>query len=159
MLGVQLPNFVDQYVKRVDAHLKEVQANFADYQRIADRLHHGSVERLILQHENSPDPTFRSEAEPIRKIHARKLRFEAEKTALAGSFWSRAAHVVFKGDHEILDETYANYSFNLPLNANAVVCGLGLGAIAGFSLEMLLLMIRKLARSYKKSRAKQLTDA
>ena len=67
MFGVQIPNFVDQYEKRIDAHYIEVNENFKGFQEIADRFHNGNIESLIKKHEASNDLTFKAESEPLRK--------------------------------------------------------------------------------------------
>jgi hypothetical protein len=151
MLGVQLPNFVDQYEKRVDAHLKEVQVNFSEYQQIAKRYHNGSIEALVKEHENSNVASFRSEAVSIRNIHQRKLHFEAEQKALAGAFWTQALHVIFRSDSEILNETFKNYSVNIPLNTAAIVSGLTLGLVSGLLLELLLYLFRLIMKKGRKT--------
>ncbi|MBW2674963.1 MAG: DUF2937 family protein, partial [Deltaproteobacteria bacterium] len=43
LFGIQIPNFVDQYEKRLDAHFIEVENNLRGYQEIADRYYDGSV--------------------------------------------------------------------------------------------------------------------
>ena len=136
MLGVQIPNFVDQYVKRVDAHAKEVSISFADYLSISKKFGNGSIEDLIKKHENSSDPTFRAEAEPLRKHYLRKKHFDAELAALEGSFWSQAFHIMIDSDREIIVDTWENYSANVPLNTQAAICGLAFGLIASLLLEL-----------------------
>jgi hypothetical protein len=137
MLGVQLPNFVDQYVKRMEAHLKEAQIQFDEYRKIAERSPGGSLDTLIKKHEDSLDPTFRAEAEPLRKNVQRKQFYEAEIKALQGSFWSQSWHVLTSADREILKDTYFSYTANVPLNIHAAICGLGFGLIASLFLELL----------------------
>ena len=62
LLGIQIPNFVNQYEMRLDAHLSEVKNNLQGYQDIADRLYDGSITTLISKHEQSDDQTFKQEA-------------------------------------------------------------------------------------------------
>lgn len=157
MLGVQLPNFVDQYVKRIDATQKEITLQHKEYLTIATRHGQGSIDALIKKHEASPDRTFRAEAEPIRKNQARKKRFDLELQALEGSFWSQAMHLLISGDREILRETYNNYSANLPLNTHAAICGLLFGMIASLLLEMFWSLCFRLVRVKPRKRPKKET--
>src|SRR5581483_6371599 len=53
LMGIQIPSFVDQYEKRLDAHLQEVQADLKGYQDIANRDFGGSMEALIRRHKES----------------------------------------------------------------------------------------------------------
>lgn len=126
LLGVQVPNFVDQYEKRVDAHYLEAKEDLSGFQKIADRYHHGSITALIAQHDVSADRTFRAEAGPIRGLYERERRFEKERDALRTSFAAKVLHVALDGDTAVIRETYDNYSANVPLNANAIGCGLTL---------------------------------
>ncbi|MBD3649377.1 MAG: DUF2937 family protein, partial [Pseudomonadales bacterium] len=41
LTGLQVPSFVDQYEKRVDAHLLEVTENLRGFQEIADEYYGG----------------------------------------------------------------------------------------------------------------------
>lgn len=138
MVGAQAPNFVDQYVKRVDAHYLEAEEQFKQYRAIVDLYHRGSVESLIIQHQDSSDPTFKAEAGAIRNSYVRLQRFTEEQKALSGGRWSQMFHMVFSGDREIMRETRANYSANVPLNWEAGICGIILGCIASVVLEILL---------------------
>lgn len=135
MLGVQLPNFVDQYIKRLEAHLKEAQIQFDEFSKIAKLSPGGSMEALIKKHENSLDPTFRAEAEPLRNNLLRKQYYEKEIEAMRGSFWSQSWHVLTSADKEIFKDTYSSYTANVPLNMNAAMSGLVFGLVASLVLE------------------------
>ena len=47
MAGIQGPNFVDQYVKRVDAHYQEVLGNTEQFVDVANRFHNGQLLGVI----------------------------------------------------------------------------------------------------------------
>ena len=47
LFGLQIPNFVDQYQKRIDAHYLEANESFKGFQDIANRFHNGNIEALI----------------------------------------------------------------------------------------------------------------
>jgi len=146
MLGVQIPNFVDQYSKRLDAHAKEVNVSFDEYLKIAKKYGTGSIEALIKKHEGSPDLTFQAEAEPIRQNYMRKKRFDAELKALEAPFLSKAFHILVNSDREILLDTWVNYSANVPLNSLAAICGLAFGLAASLLLELFWSLFWKLFR-------------
>ncbi|UTW45278.1 DUF2937 family protein [bacterium SCSIO 12696] len=142
MLGVQVPNFVDQYVKRVDAHLVEVETNFSKYQEAADEFHDGSIEALIDLYDSENNPSFQWGAEAIRNSHQRLQRFRLERSSLQAGFWQQLKFVALHGDRELISDTQRNYSPNVPLNANAAICGLGAGVLAAMLYELLLLLIK-----------------
>jgi hypothetical protein len=75
LLGLQVPNFVDQYQKRVDAHLREVTVNLQPFQAIADIYLAGYIDKLIALHRGSVDKPFQEEGSALELMVQRKLRF------------------------------------------------------------------------------------
>jgi hypothetical protein len=146
LVGVQVPGFVDQYVKRVSAHQIEAAKNFSGFQDTANRNFGGDVEALIAHHASSGDVTFKEEAQDIRDIYSRLTALTAEMTALRAPLMRQILHIVFNADPAILAETRAAYSYTVPLNPSAIVCGVGIGAILAFSAEILVLGIARLIR-------------
>jgi len=151
MAGIQGPNFVDQYVKRVDAHYQEVLGNAKKFVEVANRYHNGSMESLIDSHKTNADPAFRAEAEPIKVLYERRVHFEAEKQALQGPLWSQALHIIQAKDEELLRETYANYTANVPLNTDAALSGVLAGIVASIMLEIILSFFRLFSRGKKQA--------
>lgn len=152
LLGIQIPNFIDQYEKRLDAHFLEVKNNLRGYQEIADKYHGGSIEALITKHEQSGDPTFKGEAKPIRNIHERYLRFRDQKVSLETGLAGKAAFIVANRDEELINETYVNYSFTIPLNRPAVVSGFLSAAIVVLAIELLRLLSKLLGLGGRSNR-------
>jgi hypothetical protein len=146
LVGVQLPGFVDQYVKRVDAHQSEAAKDFSGFQQTADKYFGGDVQALIAHHAANADSAFKDEATDIRTLYDRLTALNAELAALGGSFPSRLVHVLFRGNPEILAETRAAYSYTVPMTPSAVVCGVGLGACAALLIEAVLVAIMRLLR-------------
>jgi hypothetical protein len=139
LAGVQVPGFVDQYAKRVSAHYIEVTKNFAGFQHTADQYFGGSIDALIAHHEASTDSVFKDEAKPIRAIYARLQSLTVELEAMNRSMLSRIAHVAFQPDKEILNETMAAYSYTVPLNQEAIICGVTAGLLLALAIELLLI--------------------
>jgi hypothetical protein len=146
LLGIQIPSFVDQYEKRLDAHLSEVKNNLQGYQDIADRLYGGSLATLIAKHEQSDDETFKQEARPIANIFNRFQHFNKEQAALATGLAGKIAYLATKGDRELMDETFHDYSFTIPLNESAVVAGFTFMVIVVFIVEILRVTAARLFR-------------
>ncbi|MDO9514475.1 MAG: DUF2937 family protein [Syntrophales bacterium] len=147
LLGIQIPNFVDQYEKRLDAHFVEVENSLRGYQEIADRYYAGSVTALIKKHEESEDRADREEAGPIRNIYERYLRFKNERHFLETGLAGKVAFIVARGDRVLINETYTNYSFTIPLNQSAVLSGALSAAFVLVVMELLLTALSLLFRS------------
>ena len=146
LLGIQIPNFIDQYEKRLDAHLSEVKNNLQGYQDIADRLYGGSIAALIAKHQQSDDEAFKQEARPIANIVQRYEHFSKELAALATGLTGKIAYIATQGDRELIAETYNNYSFAVPLNETAVVAGFIFMGVVVFVIEALRVAIARLFR-------------
>jgi len=151
LLGIQIPSFVDQYEKRLDAHFIEAGNNLRGYQDIADKFFGGSIDSLLDKHERSLDETFKEEARPIRNIFERYRRFAKAKLSLDTGLPGKIVFIVTQGDKELIDETVASYSYTVPLNGAAVACGFMVMAVMVLLMELLRIAVLKLLRmrSYK----------
>lgn len=153
LVGVQLPNAVTQYEHRVAAHLSEVTLNFVGFQKIADQYFDGSVERLILHHQQSSDRVFVAEAEPIRKLWLRLQHLQAEQAALAGGLASKVWHLATAADADIRTETVSGYVATVPLTLDAIFCGLLAGFALGALVELLFAALARLTTTRPRGRA------
>jgi len=146
LIGIQLPNFVDQYEKRLDAHLIEVSTNLKPFQDIANQFHNGSMEELILKHKRSDDLTFNAEGDAIDKMYKRFQRFSSEQAQLQTALPQQLVFIATRADRELVDETRRNYSFGLLLNSEAVITGAVLMLIVVVILELVAALVRALTR-------------
>ena len=144
LIGVQVPNFMDQYAKRISAHYLEAKSNFSGYQNTADKHFGGSVDSLLDYYESSNDTVFQADAKNIRHIYSRIQKFAAELKALDASLLRKIFHVAFHSDKEVFEETYSEYSYTVPLNQEAIVCGLILGLTSSLAFEFLFFGIIKI---------------
>lgn len=137
VLGIQVPNFMDQYAKRVDAHYLEATSHLQGYQKIADQNHGGRLDRLIEKHARSSDATFRDEAPVIQRLHTNQQRYLRERDAMSAGWLSRVRHLVVEGDREILLQTYHQYAAGVPFSTEAIVTGFGVALLLSAVLESL----------------------
>lgn len=144
LMGVQIPNFVDQYAKRISAHYLEAKMNFSGYQQTADKHFGGKVESLLEHYAASPDTVFQDDAKTIRRIYQRQEGFAAELKALEVSLFKKILHVMFYADSEVLRETLTEFSYTVPLNQEAIICGLSLGLTLSLLFELMAAVIRML---------------
>ncbi len=105
LIGIQIPAVVDQYAKRIDAHLTEALDVFAGFQQTADRYFEGNIQDLISHYESSDDPVFKNDATNILFISNRVTHLKSEQIALKQSALMRTAHVLFFPDHKIFQHT------------------------------------------------------
>lgn len=150
LVGIQVPGFIDQYVKRVSAHQIEVSRNFAGFQETANQYFGGNVEALIAHHTESDDAPFKDEAKTIQAMYQRLKDFTAELAALQGPLIKQIFHVVFRPNREILGETRAEYSYTVPLNLSAIATGIIIGIVLAALLETLFVGIVHLVRPHRR---------
>lgn len=147
LAGIQIPNLVDQYEKRIDAHLREVKANLKPYQDIAGKYFGGSLDQLIQLHRKSEVKAFQDEGGAIEQMVRRKLRFEADLADMQASLPVKVFRIVFSGDRELIDETLRQYTYAVPLTQDALFAGAAAAAIALALTELLLALARYASRA------------
>jgi len=146
LVGMQIPAFIDQYHKRVDAHLSEAQTNFDGFQRTADRHFRGDVEAMLAHHQQSPDPVFNEDADSIRQIWLRVKLWRSEMDALSKGWLQSAWHIVFHANTDIYRETRTAFTHSIPLTQEAIIAALLLGFLAAFIVELLLVLTARALR-------------
>jgi len=164
LVGLQIPNFVDQYQKRVDAHLREVTVNLQPFQEIANKYFGGDFAKLIELNVKSDAKPLQEEGLAIEQMVKRKLRFEADMAALQTSLTMKALHILLHGDQEILNEALAQYSYAVPLDLDALLFGAGVAIAILICTELLFALLRLagariLVRLRRKSPPGQATKA
>lgn len=142
LAGIQVPNLVDQYGKRIDAHLREVIANLKPYQEIANKYTNGSLDQLIALHRQSDQKPFQEEGQAIADMVARKQRFEADLAAMQASLPVQIYHILLNGDRELIQETLQQYTYAVPLTQDALLAGAVAVAILLALTELLLALAR-----------------
>ena len=65
LVGVQVPGFINDYAKRVEAHLIEAQTSLRGFQGTAEQFFKGDLQALVAHYRASEDPIFRSDADSL----------------------------------------------------------------------------------------------
>lgn len=127
LIGVQLPSFVDQYKKSVQAHLLEARKNLSQFQADADKHFGGSMEKLIKHYLNQNDKIVRKGGQNLTEVYIRLNKIEAHNKKLKTAILGGVFEVIIFPDSEILDEVWGNYSYTVPLNSLAIIWGISAG--------------------------------
>lgn len=120
LVGVQVPGFVDQYVKRVDARLAEAELLYQPFVDLAGRRHGGSVDTLIAHHLQSDDPTFHEEGEIIAGMRDRVQYLSQHAQALDVPLHRQLAYLARHSDPALVNETRADYTFAIQLDKSSL---------------------------------------
>lgn len=142
LAGLQIPNFVDQYQKRIDAHLREVTVNLQPFQDIADKYFGGDLAKLIELNLKSNEKPLQEEGVAMEQMVKRKLRFEADIAALQVSLPKKAVYILLNGDREIIDEALGQYTYAVPLDQDALMFGAGVAIAILVCAELLFALLR-----------------
>ena len=134
LIGIQVPAVVNQYEKRIDAHLSEALQILAGFKQTADRYFNGNVDELVKHYESSDDPVFNNDARNIRFISERVAALEAEAKTLAQPALWRVLHVITTPDQQIIQQTMQQYSYMILIDPQALIWGV----ICGFLIAILL---------------------
>ena len=153
LIGIQVPAFIDQYAKRVDAHFVEAEQNMAGFQQTADRYFSGDIDKLIKHYQQSDDQVFNDDAANIRFLHHRVQFLEKEMQMLSRSAVFRAYHVLFGHDKKLFDETFQHYSYALLLNPQALIWGIVFAFCLTILVEALILGCAAAIKSRRRSNA------
>ncbi len=138
LLGVQVPGFVEDYAKRVEAHRSEAQQGLQGFRDTARRFFGGDLDALVAHYRASQDPVMRSDADSVATLVARDALLEREWRAMQGPWYRRAWHLATAADPALLDETRAAYRYQVLLTPDAIAWALGCGLFLALVVDALL---------------------
>lgn len=145
MVAVQVPGFVKDYAQRVDAHRIEATQALQGFKDTSGQFFKGDLNALVAHYRGSADPVFQRDADNIERLLRRAQLFENEWQALQGTWYQRAWHMVTAPNHELLQETYENYRYQVVLEPEAIGWGLAGGLVLAWIAEVILASIAALA--------------
>lgn len=152
LVGVQVPGFIDDYAKRVEAHRLEAQQGLSGFEETARRFFNGDLNALVAHYQASDDPVFRNDAQSIGRLVERVRLLDREWLAMQGPWYTQAWHVLVDADRVLLDETYRAYRYQVLLAPQAIAWGLGCALLLAWLVESLVLL---LAMPFSMGRSKQ----
>ncbi|TEW54402.1 DUF2937 family protein [Psychromonas sp. RZ22] len=144
LLGLQLPNFLQQYELRLQGHFAEAQLQLSQFQSLADVYFSGDLQALINKHKSSQIALFRDEATVIENSYLRVQYLQQKIDNLNKPIWYRLAALTQSFKQPIFKESWNNYKANIILNQQAIIVGLTV-AVALMLLLEILLYIAKLS--------------
>ncbi|MDX1366849.1 DUF2937 family protein [Pseudomonas sp.] len=141
LVGVQVPGFIDDYSKRVEAHRLESEQSLTGFRETATRFFNGDLQALVTHYQASNDPVMRSDAQSVGYLVERASFLEREWQAMQGPWYGQVWHLATAADRELMDETYSAYRYQVLLEPQAIVWGLVCALLLAWLVESLLLMI------------------
>ncbi len=121
LIGVQVPGFINDYAKRVEAHLIEAQTGLRGFQGTAEQFFKGDLQALVAHYRASDDPVFRSDADSLSTLLNRQTALDKQFQAMQGPWYIRFLQVVLAADPDIRKETWNGYSYQILLTPEAMI--------------------------------------
>ncbi|MFW9082894.1 DUF2937 family protein [Pseudomonas sp. P2757] len=141
LIGVQVPGFINDYAKRVEAHLIEAQTGLRGFQGTAEQFFKGDIQALVAHYRASEDPVFRSDADSLSTMLDRQLALDKQFQAMQGPWYIRFLQVVLAADPDIRKETWNGYSYQILLTPEAMIWGMSGALLLSFGIECLFRLI------------------
>ena len=141
LVGVQVPGFIDDYSKRVEAHRIESEQGLKGFRETAKRFFKGDLVALVGHYQASADPVMRSDAQSLGALVERSAFLERESQAMQGPWYGQVWHLATAADHELMEETFAAYRYQVLLAPEAIAWGIACAMLLAWLLESLLLLV------------------
>ncbi|KPH00060.1 DUF2937 domain-containing protein [Pseudomonas sp. MYb2] len=141
LIGVQVPGFINDYAKRVEAHLIEAQTGLRGFQGTAEQFFKGDIQALVAHYRASEDPVFRSDADSLSTLLDRQIALDKQFQAMQGPWYIRFLQVVLAADPDIRKETWNGYSYQILLTPEAMIWGMSGALLLSFGIECLFRLI------------------
>ncbi|WP_435035408.1 DUF2937 family protein [Pseudomonas neuropathica] len=141
LIGVQVPGFINDYAKRVEAHLIEAQMGLRGFQGTAEQFFKGDMQALVAHYRASEDPVFRSDADSLSTMLSRQIALDKQFQAMQGPWYIRFLQVVLAADPDIRKETWNGYSYQILLTPEAMIWGMSGALLLSFGIECLFRLI------------------
>ena len=141
LVGVQVPGFINDYAKRVEAHLIEAQTGLQGFQNTAEQFFKGDIQALVAHYRASEDPVFRSDADSLSTMLNRQIALDKQFQAMQGPWYIRFLQVVLAADPDIRKETWNGYSYQILLTPEAMIWGMSGALLLSFGIECLFRLI------------------
>jgi hypothetical protein len=155
LVGVQVPGFIDDYSKRVDAHLSESQLGLKGFQDTARRFFKGDLQTLVEHYQTSRDPVMRSDAQSVALLVERAGFLEREYKAMHGPWYGQVWHLLTAADPALLEETFAAYRYQVLLAPQAIAWGIACALLLAWLLESLVLLLATLLGGGRSQKVQQ----
>lgn len=122
--GGLVPGFVAQYRQRLGGRLDQARLDLEPWQSIADRFHHGDIEKLIRYHLNSDDSTFHSEGAVIRALVDAVHQLQDAVAALQGSLFQQVGYLALHADTGLARATFSDWVPTFALSVEGLLFAL-----------------------------------
>jgi len=138
LIGVQLPEFLQQYTQLITGKLAEANYHLQKFQSVADIHFNGEITTLITHYLNNIDPAIKHTGSIASDLFSRVEIYNNQILLLSnGTYLDKVYYFIKHIDIESTQLTLQNYQLAIPLTLEALSTG-GICALLLLSLRMLL---------------------
>ncbi|CAD5107736.1 DUF2937 family protein [Zestomonas carbonaria] len=155
LIGLQVPGFIADYAKRVEAHRLEAEQGLSGFRQTAQRFFQGDLDALVAHYRASDDAVMRSDADSVAHLVARAKLLDKEWAAMQGAWYVQVLHLATAADRRLLRETWDGYSYQVLLSPTAIAWGLCAALLLAWLVESVLLLVAGMLGFGRERRARQ----
>jgi len=153
ILGVQIPEFMQQYQQRLAGHLAEAQSQLGQFEVIAQQHFDGSIVTMITRYKGNSEASIISTGELIERLSHRVEYLSGHLAQITQADYLQSVYqFIWHLDREIAGGTAEHFSMAIPLELNAIATG---GTLAISALVLKALTITVVKYPFKKKQAIQ----
>ena len=141
LIGVQIPDFVDQYGNSLNARVSESANSVSEFQDDADKYFNGDMNKLVEHYDNKSDPVIISGGESIGALVSRNQFLVAAQKRFSQSAYAAYLHVFVSPVEEIRNDVWNNHTYKVVLNVSAIFIGILFGFITSGLFELAILLL------------------
>ena len=124
ILGLQLPEFIQQYSQRLSGHLNEAISQLNEFKLIADRHFDGSLTTMINKYLINSEPSINETAKIIQNTTHRVSDLKDQLFNLQETeYVERVYYFITAFDESMAQATFQQYQLAIPLSLPAVISG------------------------------------
>lgn len=124
ILGVQLPEFMQQYQQRLAGHLAEASSQLAQFELIAQQHFDGNLITMITRYKDNTEASIISTGELIERLSVRVDYLASHLAQISQADYLHSMYqLIWHLDQEIARGTAEHFSMAIPLELNAIATG------------------------------------
>jgi len=148
ILGVQLPEFIQQYSQRLSGHVNEVHLQLNEFQLIANRYFNGNLTSMTEKYLANSEASINETADIIINTSDRAANLQAQLLNLQNAdYVKRVYYFITEFDQSMLQATYEQYQLAIPLTLPAFITGVLFALFIVILNQILILFTKKTTKA------------
>ena len=124
IVGVQFPEFIQQYSQRLSGHLNEALQQLDQFQFIANRHFEGNLSAMVQKYTSNIEPSISETGDLILETSNRVLNLEAHLKSLEQpDYFNRLYAFATEYDLDMAEATLQQFQLAIPLDFMALASG------------------------------------